>query len=342
MGILDDLAMGFGLKERTQDYDARTARTIAANQASQRISDAGGSDHDAMVAGIRARQSYNPSTPTAQGRSFLDRAGARGGYDAGTYTPAIAEDNRPFMQRFMRSPESPVSPNPYAIGPMQFDEPIKLPALSLAGLLSSAFGGFGGNQDKPRVSTRREPATGKIEGGSGQPETGPEDFSGVEVAKFDEGLSDAEIGAIAMSALNAVPDVPPAGILSFQEIEQEPEFYSPQTSPSSPFYYENSTRVPDRLYEGLSEALGSNARPFPNERDGFTTDPRLFLDKPSIDDRTVSPAFGPNDTGYYDSQMMMGVATDQLFTPPPIGMRLIKTGPHAGKYIDANGRLRVL
>ena len=31
MGILDDLAMGFGLKARTQDYDARTARTIAMN-----------------------------------------------------------------------------------------------------------------------------------------------------------------------------------------------------------------------------------------------------------------------------------------------------------------------
>ena len=40
MGILDDLAMGFGLKERTEDYDARTARTIASNEAEQYGNDA--------------------------------------------------------------------------------------------------------------------------------------------------------------------------------------------------------------------------------------------------------------------------------------------------------------
>ena len=36
MGFFDDLAMGLGFKERTQDYDARTARTIAARDASNR------------------------------------------------------------------------------------------------------------------------------------------------------------------------------------------------------------------------------------------------------------------------------------------------------------------
>ena len=55
MGLLDDLQMGFGLKERTEDYDARTARTIAANEA------AGGSN-DAM----RLAQARNP-----QHSSFL-------------------------------------------------------------------------------------------------------------------------------------------------------------------------------------------------------------------------------------------------------------------------------
>jgi len=38
MGLLDDLQMGFGLKERTADYDARTARTIAVNDATRNIS----------------------------------------------------------------------------------------------------------------------------------------------------------------------------------------------------------------------------------------------------------------------------------------------------------------
>lgn len=157
MGILDDLAMGFGLKERTADYDARTARTIAANEAEQAARAAGAGDHAAMVAGIRARQNYNPSEPTAQGRYFLDRAGARGGYEAGTYTPTIAEDNRSFMQRALFSPESDPSPSPYAIGPLQMDQP--LPAFGMMGLIKALAGG--GNK-KPLPSG----AISALEGGT--------------------------------------------------------------------------------------------------------------------------------------------------------------------------------
>ena len=58
MGILDDLAMGFGLKARTEDYDARTARNIAETQAF-------GDDH---VAAMRARQGYVSTGP--RGRDY--------------------------------------------------------------------------------------------------------------------------------------------------------------------------------------------------------------------------------------------------------------------------------
>lgn len=144
MGILDDLAMGFGMKERTADYDARTARTIAANRAEQDARDRGAGDHEAMVTGIRARQSYNPSEPTGQSAYYLNRAGARGGYDPGTYRPAIAQDSRPFIQRLLFSPQGAASPNPYAIGPMSFNQPLPMPGL--LGILGYASGLLG-----PRV-----------------------------------------------------------------------------------------------------------------------------------------------------------------------------------------------
>ena len=40
MGFFDDLAMGLGFKERTQDYDARTARGVAVDQAVAQNADA--------------------------------------------------------------------------------------------------------------------------------------------------------------------------------------------------------------------------------------------------------------------------------------------------------------
>ena len=46
-GILNDLAMGFGLKERDQDYYERTARTIGRNQGSGQ---AAGRYYDRMAA----------------------------------------------------------------------------------------------------------------------------------------------------------------------------------------------------------------------------------------------------------------------------------------------------
>lgn len=144
MGILDDLAMGFGAKERTADYDARTARTIAANDATRNISN----DFERTKIQTRLRndpnfdyRNYtrrNPmgiSTGYSPSRQYLDRVGARGGYDAGGYNPSIVDDKRPFMQRALFSPESTPSPSPYAIGPMQMDGPLQIP--SMLGILNS-------------------------------------------------------------------------------------------------------------------------------------------------------------------------------------------------------------
>ena len=148
MGILDDLAMGFGMKERTADYDARTARTIAVNDATRNISN----DFERTKIQTQLRndpnfdyRNYTRRTPTgydtgySPSRQYLDRAGARGGYDAGGYNPSIVEDNRPFMQRALYSPESTPSPSPYAIGPMQMDQP--LPAFGVMGLIKALAGG---------------------------------------------------------------------------------------------------------------------------------------------------------------------------------------------------------
>jgi hypothetical protein len=185
MGLLDDLAMGFGLKERTEDYDARTARNIAAGGVG------GASDHATMIANIRARQNYNPSSPSKQAAYYLDRAGAQGGYEAGEYRPAIAEDNRPMFQRILTSPASSPSPRPYAIGPLTMDQP--LPSFGLLGLftqgLSNMFQGRddSGKMGPPRTTVRPvlrpddfTPPT--FPTGNGQDETTfTEDFSGVDV-----------------------------------------------------------------------------------------------------------------------------------------------------------------
>ena len=159
MGILDDLAMGFGLKERTEDYDARTARTIARNEG-------------VSVDESRAAQQF---------------LGSRG---RDNYNPQIADDNRPFMQRLMTSPESAPSPTPYAIGPLTMDQP--LPQFGLLGLFTKGLSGmFQGGDDNgdmgpPRTTVRPmlrpdgfTPPT--FPTNNGQPETGEEDFSGVDV-----------------------------------------------------------------------------------------------------------------------------------------------------------------
>ena len=64
MGILDDLAMGFGLKERDRDYYDRTAATISRNQGS----DAG----DRYMSGLGDKYKAAPNYSTAIGPSLAD------------------------------------------------------------------------------------------------------------------------------------------------------------------------------------------------------------------------------------------------------------------------------
>lgn len=132
MGFFDDLAMGLGFKERTQDYDARTARTIASNEQYS-------NEHDRLRA--LGRPGGVDVAASANAMRFLDRAGARGGYEPGAYRPAVATDDRPFMQRLFTSPQGPASPNPFAIGPASFDKPLPMPGL--LGILGYASGLLG-------------------------------------------------------------------------------------------------------------------------------------------------------------------------------------------------------
>jgi len=138
MGFFDDLAMGLGFKERTQDYDARTAKTIAAQDA---YKSSGGSEAQKAHAMLMARKNFDVNNATGNARTFLDRAGARGGYSPGAYRPAVAQDDRPFMQRLFTSPQGPASPNPYAIGPASFSKPLPMPGL--LGILGYASGLLG-------------------------------------------------------------------------------------------------------------------------------------------------------------------------------------------------------
>jgi hypothetical protein len=200
MGLLDDLQMGFGLKERTEDYDARTARTIAANEAEQAARSRGAGDHAAMIAGIRARQSYDPSQPTGQSEYYLNRAG---GTD---YRPAIAQDDRPFMQRLLFSPESAASPRDYAIGPLTMDQP--LPKFGLLGLLSGLGGMFG--RDVPTVAAdaspmRVRPSSGFNLGGSAQEGTRFDIRTEAEPIDYSDGIPVQDPATIA--ATEALKDL---------------------------------------------------------------------------------------------------------------------------------------
>lgn len=115
MGIIDDLAMGLGMKARTEDYDARTAATL--------------------------RRDGNEQGAT----QYLQSRGR--GAD---YSPVAAQDNRPLMQRLLFSQQGAQSPTPYAVGPMQMDQ--ALPALGPLGLLMRFMSGGGQQEQDPRVA----------------------------------------------------------------------------------------------------------------------------------------------------------------------------------------------
>jgi hypothetical protein len=209
MGILDDLAMGFGLKKRTEDYDARTARNIAETQAF-------GDDH---VSAMRARQGYVSTGPRGRDYAAEYRAayndpsgraqqflGSRG---RDNYNPQISDDNRPFMQRLMTSPTGAPSPTPYAIGPISMDQP--LPSFGIFGLLSS-LSNFN-RKNVPTVSAdtspmRVRPQSGYNMGGNAQPGTRFDTRTEAEPIDFSDGILVEDPATIAAKeALLSTPDV---------------------------------------------------------------------------------------------------------------------------------------
>ena len=206
MGILDDLAMGFGLKERTEDYDARTARTIALNE-----------QYDNDIDRIRARQSRSYDVTRGGAAQFL---GSRGREN---YNPQIAQDDRPFMQRLLRSPESAPSPTRYAIGPLKMDQPLNLPSFSPIGMFMNILSG--GNRDVPTVSAdtspmRIAPPTGGYNlGGSAQPGTRFDMKTEAEPIDFSNGILVEDPATIAAKeALLSTPDVyDPSGEFGLRE-----------------------------------------------------------------------------------------------------------------------------
>ena len=208
MGLLDDLAMGFGLKERTEDYDARTARTIAASEA------AGGSN-DAMALAKARNPQHSSFLPVSRSRGAQQYLGSRG-YAEG-YTPQVVprnQDDRPFMQRLLFSPDSPASPTPYAIGPLTMDQP--LPKFGLLGLLSGLGGMFGRDvQEMGPPQTTVRPML-RPEGfapymSSGQPETRFDTRTEAEPIDYSDGIPVQDPATIAATeALANLSDMPPS------------------------------------------------------------------------------------------------------------------------------------
>ena len=183
MGILDDLAMGFGLKERTEDYDARTARTLALQE-----------QYDNDADRLRARASGDYDVTSGRAAQYL---GSRGREN---YSPQILDDNRPFMQRLLFSQESDlISPTPRG-----FAGPIGL----FMNILS------GGQRNVPTVSAdtspmRVRPQSGYNLGGNAQSGTRFDTRTEAEPIDYSDSIPVEDPATIAaVEALNSVPDVP--------------------------------------------------------------------------------------------------------------------------------------
>lgn len=224
MGILDDLAMGFGLKERTEDYDARTARAIA-------LDDRYGDDH---IAQMRARQGYETTSydprATPIGKNDQGRMVYRYGYDTSTGPAAQYLGSRNYDEGYTPSMGgTDPSPTPYAIGPLTMDQP--LPQFSLLGLftkgLSSMFqgGDDSGEMGPPRTTVRPilrpdgfTPPT--FPTNNGQPETRFDTRTEEEPIDFSDGIpvtDPALIPAIEALALEEGtipldPAIPPSSL----------------------------------------------------------------------------------------------------------------------------------
>lgn len=156
MGILDDLAMGFGLKPRTQDYDARTARGAAIDAA---VGNAPQQMAGMIASTLNAGGTISPSSSMYQ---YLDKSAFSGSDDSGGYSGAqLFGEKSPAYNKYLtdRGYEAGYipqvgstalsGPNPYAIGPFTSANPIRLP-----GILGLITGGLFGQRDRevPTVS----------------------------------------------------------------------------------------------------------------------------------------------------------------------------------------------
>lgn len=129
MGILDDLAMGFGLKERDRDYYDRTAATISRNQGS----DAG----DRYMSGLGDKYKAAPNYSTAIGPSLADfRQVPNTGAGANPYDASgnLRSDYKPgsAAQRY----RDVGRPQPGTLPHMLTRSP------GILGLLANLFGGY--------------------------------------------------------------------------------------------------------------------------------------------------------------------------------------------------------
>ena len=178
-GILNDLAMGFGLKERDQDYYERTARTIGRNQGSGQ---AAGRYYDRMAAqGFPAYGGPLAFIGSGAGpRDFFDGGGLGRSGD-----------------RFVGGGMSMLA-NALGIKPMGYQQRAIDAAVADA---SRSVGSM------PQAPAAPAPA------GNGQPETTfEEDFSGVEMYDFQQPMPMDLLTAMASGAIDA--GVNPAPMLS--------------------------------------------------------------------------------------------------------------------------------
>jgi hypothetical protein len=183
-GILNDLAMGFGLKERDQDYYERTARTIGRNQGSGQ---AAGRYYDRMAA--QGFPAYGgPLAFIGSG------AGPRDFFDGG----GLGQSG----DRFRGSPYSLLA-NALGIKPMGYYDRDRIGQRGGAGALAALQAGT------VPTNTITTPAPA----GNGQPETTfEEDFSDVEMYEFEQPMPMDLLTAMATGAINA--GVNPAPMLS--------------------------------------------------------------------------------------------------------------------------------
>ena len=216
MGILDDLAMGFGLKERTEDYDARTAKTIAMNEATSNAPNQ--QMATMMMSKLNSGGTISPSSAMYQGLNL-------GAFDEGTQPnmASIMASQRGPHRRFIasRGYDQGYTPSvggtgpsatPYAIGPLTMDKPLNLMAFSPIGMFMNILSG--GNRDVPTVSAdtspmRVRPQSGYNLGGNAQPGTRFDTRTEAEPIDYSDGILVQDPATIAaVEALNSVPDTP--------------------------------------------------------------------------------------------------------------------------------------